>query len=129
MNDPDAARYLVKDISETVEGGSWRWSFRRPEMQFYLQDVEGYRLAVELSLAEATIRDTGPVAVSFFVHGHLLATVPYATAGQKRFDKAVPPGILNPNAFNRVSLRPSKVWIAGDGAALGLILTEAGFHR
>jgi hypothetical protein len=129
MNDPHASRYLVKDISGSLESGVWRWGFRRPELQLYVEDVTDQKLVVNFSVAGATLRETGPFSVSFYVNGKLLGRESYSTEGQQRFEKPVPPEMLKAGVMNRIVIEPSKVWVAPDGVALGLILTEAGFQR
>ena len=72
MNDPHAGAYIVGDISPTVEAGSWRWTFRRPELQFHVPSAEGWKFAMQFALAGATFQDTGPVTLSVSVNGKAL---------------------------------------------------------
>jgi hypothetical protein len=129
MSHPMAAAHLVKDVAEGAPGDMWRWTYRRPELRFYLQNLSDLKLVVGFALAGETFRKTGPVAVSFFVNGRLFDKERYTEPGEKRYEKLVPADFLKPE-INLVALEPDKVWIAPtDGAALGLILIEAGFQR
>lgn len=128
MNDPQADSYIVRDVAKTVEGGTWRWTGPKPELRFFLQAIHGLSLSVDFAIAEITIKDTGPVTLSFFINGHLLDKVRYEEHGNKHFQKPVPPEFLKANADNSVVIEPDKVWISKlDNAQLGFILTRAGF--
>ncbi len=126
MNDPDADSYIVRDISRTVEG-SWRWTYARPELRFHLATTQGLKFTADLSIAEVTLRQTGPVTLSFLINGHLLDKVHYSEHGEKHVQKPVPPGYLALGE-NRVVIEPDKTWVSNDDKVrLGFILTRAGF--
>jgi hypothetical protein len=128
MNDPDAPAHIVRDVSDAVEAGSWRWTFRRPQLKFFLAGIEGLTFVMEFSIAESTFRETGPVTLSFFVNGQPLDKVRYVKPGHFRFEKPVHPSMLRPEAINEVAIEPDKVWVSKtDAATLGFILIAAGF--
>jgi hypothetical protein len=128
MGDPSAESYFVRDISPGLEAGSWRWTFRRPELRFYLDTADHVKFQMDFSLPQATMKDTGPVTLSVFINGRLLGKFRYATEGIKHLERKVPPGYLKAKAVNYVAIEPDKVWISKeDGAALGFILSGAGF--
>jgi hypothetical protein len=130
MNHPNAPAHLVKDISDTVEADSWRWTHRRPELRFYLEKIDDLKFAADFSISGATFEKTGPVVISFFVNDQLLDRVRYTAHGHQKYQRPVPAELLRPFAINRVVIQPDKVWISPhDGVALGVILTEAGFKR
>jgi hypothetical protein len=81
MSDPNADAYVLKDVSEAVEAGSWRCAKRRPELQFYIGPVEGQQFVIEFSIADATFKDTGPVTLSIFVNGKPLHHAHYDKPG------------------------------------------------
>ena len=86
--------------------------------------------AVDFSIAETTLRETGPVTVSVLINGHLFDTLRYTDAGVKHFDKPVPPNFLRARSVNFAALEIDKVWVSKtDGAVLGFILTRAGFKQ
>lgn len=130
MSDPNADAYIVKDVSESAEAGSWRWARKRPELRFFLDSIEHLNFKVDFSVAESTFRETGPVAISVFINGKLLHTIQCAEPGEKRFDKPVPSKWLRPKSVNFAALEVDKVWVSKtDGAILGFILTRAGFTQ
>jgi hypothetical protein len=130
MGDPEADLYLVRDVSRTLEGGAWRWAFKRPELRFFVTSVERLRFVLEFTIAEALFPETGPVTLAVFVNGQLLASERYGQAGAHRFEKPVPPSLLKPGALNLVAIEPDKVWVSKeDGATLGFVLSGAGFVR
>src|SRR3989442_2432434 len=83
MAELTADAYIVKDVAAGAEAGSWRWTRKRPELRFFLDGIQHMRFKADFSVAEATLRDTGPVTISIFVNGHLLDTLKYAEAGEK----------------------------------------------
>ena len=36
MGDLNATAYIVKDVADGAEAGSWRWARKRPELRFYI---------------------------------------------------------------------------------------------
>jgi len=130
LRDAGADSYIVRDVSEAVEGGSWRWTGKRPELRFFLDSVDKLTFKAEFSIADATIKDTGPVTISVLINGNLLDKIYCEKAGERYFEKPAPATFLRPNAMNLVALEIDKVWIApGDGAKMGFILSRAGFAR
>jgi len=130
MSDPNADAYIVKDVSPAAEAGSWRWTGKRPELRFFLETTEHLIFKADFSIAETTLRETGPVTVSVLINGHVLDTVKYVNAGEKHFDKPVPPDFLRLKSVNYAALEIDKFWVSKtDGAVLGFILTRAGFTQ
>lgn len=128
MNDPDAETHFVRDVSKTLEGGLWRWAYRRPELSFSLSSTENLRFFMDFAIAEATFKDTGPVTISFLVNGNLLDRVRYDRPGEQHFEKPVPSQWLRTDRQTVVAAEPDKVWTSKiDGAQLGFILIRAGF--
>ena len=130
LGEPSADAYVVSDITGYVESSSWRWTRKRPELRFFLDSIEHLKFKADFSIADATLKDTGPVTISVFINGHLLGKVHCADTGRKQFEKPVPAAFLNPKAVNFAALEIDKVWVSKtDGAVLGFILTSAGFSE
>jgi hypothetical protein len=129
MVNAHADAYIVRDVSPATEGGSWRWTHARPELQFYVTGVENVKYAMDFAIAEATFKETGPVTLSVFVNGTPLHKQKYDKPGQYKMEIPVPPSMLKASALNRVAIEPDKVWVSkADGAKLGFILSAAGFR-
>ncbi|HTM48831.1 MAG TPA: hypothetical protein VL285_09135 [Bryobacteraceae bacterium] len=130
MGDLNATAYIVKDVADGVEAGSWRWARKRPELRFFLETTEHLNFKADFSIAESLFKETGPVAISFFVNGNLLDTVKYSEPGEKHFEKPVAAEILHAGTMNFAAMEIDKVWVSKtDGAVLGFILTRAGFTQ
>ena len=130
MSDPDADAYIVRDVSQSAEAGAWRWTRKRPELRFFLDTIEQLNFKADLSIAETTLRETGPVTISVSINGNLLDTIHYADSGEKHIDKPVPAKFLRPKSVNFAVLEIDKVWVSKtDGAVLGFILIRAGFAQ
>ncbi len=130
MGDLNAAAYIVHDIAGGVAADSWRWTGKRPELRFFLEHADGVKFKADFSVADATLKDTGPVTVSVFINGVLLGAVHCPTAGERHFEKPVPENLLHAGALNLAAMEVDKVWVSKlDGAALGFILTRAGFTQ
>lgn len=128
MNDPDAAGHFVRDISPALESETWRWTGKRPTVKILITQTTGLKYVIDFALAGMTLKQTGPVTVSFFVDDKLLDKVRYDTEGNKHFEKAVDPGWLQTGNETEISAELDKVFVApGDKTVLGLILTRIGF--
>lgn len=129
MSELEADAYIVSDIP-TGDNGSWRWTGKRPTVRVYLANAAGWRLTSEFSLADATMKDTGPVTLQFFVNGKPVGSQRYEKAGAYTFETPVPGELLKPSSDNDVSIEIDKMWVAPeDGAKLGFLLTSLGFTR
>src|SRR5450759_4658990 len=91
MNDLDAPAHFVKDISEKLEGATWRWTQKRPTLKILLVKTRGLKFFTDFTIWEGTMKQTGPVTISFFVDDKLLDKVRYDTPGYKHFEKPVDP--------------------------------------
>lgn len=130
MNDQDAKRFFVKDISDTLEGRTWRWTQKRPTVKILLLRTHGLKFVIDFTLWDGAIGQTGPPTISFFVGDRLLEKVRYDTPGYKHFEKAVPAGWLQTSEPTLVSAEIDKMYVAPeDKVTLGFILTRMGFER
>ena len=111
MADPNADAYLVKDVAPSGPG-TWRWVYDHPVLRFLVPDVPHLKFAMVFSLPERTLRETGPVTLTFIVNGKLLDRLRCERPGEQYYAHDVPPGMLRPNA---------------NGGRLGFILSRAGF--
>jgi hypothetical protein len=128
MVESNADAYVVRDVNRGAQGDLWRWTRKRPELRFFLDTVDRLDFKLDYSIAEATFKDTGPVALSIFINENLLEKIQCAAPGEKHFSKPVPEKFLRPKALNFVALEIDKVWVSKvDGAQLGFILIRAGF--
>lgn len=127
MNSPEAALYCLRDISPSLEAGTWRWTAQRPALRFVIGEATGQRLFFDLTVPKISLDLTGPVQIAFSVNRHLLDTVTYDNPGPKRFEKPVPPEWLSAWAENEVSAEIDKTIPAAGGARQGFILSAAGF--
>ena len=128
MNDPAINDYIVKDVSDSLEGGSWRWGYERPELRFQLKQAAGQKLEAHFSVADATFKTTGPVTVNFFVNNKNVGTMKIAKSGDQVFSKAVPADLLSTTDLTAVAIETKPFWTsASDGRHLTVILTQVGF--
>jgi hypothetical protein len=127
MNDPAVKGYIVQDINDFLEASTWRWTFNRPELRFYLAKTENLQLEIDFAIAGATLKDTGPVTVSTFVNGKPLGEMKCAKATDYKFVKAVPANWLNTDDATLVAAEVRPLWKTPDGKQLGFILIRAGF--
>jgi hypothetical protein len=128
MSDPDAADYIVKDISDSVESGTWRWGFDRPEMRFQLKQTGNQKLEVHFVVADATFKTTGPVTIDFLVNGKSVGKMKVTKPGDQVFAKPVPADLLKIEEPVTVAIEAKPFWTSQtDGRHLTVILTQAGF--
>lgn len=128
MSDPAAADYIVSDIADGVEAGSWRWARQRPTLRFRLLPAKGLKFVMDFAIADVTFEKTGPVTVSILINGNLLDRMRCESPGARHFEKRVPEEWLKAGEDTTVTAEVDKVWVAPkDGVKLGFILTRAGF--
>jgi hypothetical protein len=128
MNAPDAANHIVTDVMQELNDGAWRWTLKSPTLQFQLPSTQSMRLRADLTIADITFEQTGPVKISVHVGGRLLDTIDCAKPGQRTWEKAVPPEWLTTGSPVLVRMEIDKIWTSpSDGAQRGFILTRIGF--
>ena len=129
MSDAETDAYIVQDIPKG-SADAWRWTGKRPTVRMFIGDPSGRKLVVDYSIAEATLKDTGPVKLTFFVNDQPLATVAEKQNGVKHFEKPIPAEMLKASADNIFAIEIDKVWTAkDDGAQLGFILASVGLKN
>jgi hypothetical protein len=127
MADRNADAYLVRDIADGGPG-TWRWAYAHPVMRFALPTVERVNFAMDFTIPERTMRETGPVTLTIRINGELLDRARFDHPGQLHYAHAVPQALLRLNGINLVAIDPDPVWESkADGAKLGFILSRAGF--
>ncbi len=129
MSDGDWSAHLVQDI-QPGDPAPWKWTGRKPTVKVVVRTNQGLRYSIDFSIAEATLKDTGPVTLTFLVNGHALDSILYKTAGDYHYEKAVPAEWVEPMKDTLLAVEIDKVWVApADGAKLGFILTRIGLTQ
>ena len=108
----------------------WRWVYQHPQVKLKVTRPAGLKYRIEFSIADATLKFTGPVTLRFLVNGKELGRKRYPAAGQFTWTAPLPPELLRVSEDNIVSAEVDKVWVSpGDGARLGFILSRIGLDR
>jgi hypothetical protein len=127
MSDPHADLYLLRDFQDHGPG-TWRWAYSHPALRFFVPDVPRLKFTMDFAIPERTFRDTGPVTLTLRINGVFFNRQRVESPGELHYLRAVPAGLLRPNAENRVEIDPDPVWVSkADGGRLGFILSRAGF--
>jgi hypothetical protein len=127
MGDQYAPDHFLKDVNLSLEGGSWRWTGQAPTLRFVLKSTHNLRLVMDFSISGETMKQTGPVTITYWVNGKVLDKVHYDKPGEQHFEKAVPEEWLY-KGDNIVTAELDKVYIAeADGVKLGFPLVRIGF--
>lgn len=130
MNDDDASDHFVRDIGAKLEGGSWRWTQKRPAVKILLSKTHGLKFVSDFTVWEGTLAQTGPVTISFFIDERLIDKTRYDSPGYKHIAKPVPPEWLQTSTDTIVAAEIDKLYKdPGDGVTLGFILSRIGFER
>ena len=130
MSDPSANTYIVRDVSDTTESGGWRWAYRKPELRFFLDSVQHMNFVMDFSFPERIFRETGPVTLAIFINGQPFDRAKFEKGGEQHYRHPVPASLLRAGTANFVRIEPDHVWTSKtDGAALGFILSRAGFSE
>jgi hypothetical protein len=129
MGDPRSTECIVRDISQTVEGAGWRWTYLEPTLKFYLSNTAAQDFIMDFSVPERQFRDTGPVTLSCWVNGRLLTKLRCPRPGNYHVDKPVPASWISAANPTLVKAVLDKVWTApADGARLSYVLLREGFR-
>lgn len=130
MNDSDVTAHFVKDIDSALQGGLWRWAKQRPTIKLTLRDTSNQKFTIDFAISDETLKETGPVTISFFVNDHPLDQVRYDKGGIKHFEKPVSAEWLKANAENTVAAGIDKMWTSkADGVQLGFLLIRMGLTQ
>lgn len=117
--------HVVSDVLGPVDG--WSWTGKHPVVKVVPRVNRNIQLVVDLAVADATFKATGPVNITFEVNGHKLETVHYEQPGKFQYAKDVPIEWIDPGKDTLLGAEIDKVWTSpGDGAKLGFILTKIG---
>jgi hypothetical protein len=129
MSDPDAPAHFVQDIPGGLEG-SWRWTLQKPTVKVRVRSNDDVKFVIDFTLPDVTMKDTGPVTVTFSVNGHVLEAVRYAASGREHFEKPVPAEWIVPDQDALLAAEIDKLWVSKeDGVKLGFILTRIGLTQ
>ncbi len=131
MSEAGAESHFVQDIDAALQGNTWRWTGKRPTIRLHPNSNQKLVYSIDFAIVGATLKQTGPVTLSFFVNDHLLDRVRYASPGRQRFQKPVPAEWLNANEDATLAAEIDKVWTPPPpgGAPLGFILVALGLER
>lgn len=127
MNDPAAEDHFLAGIGP-LENGAWRWTRQNPELRFVVPSPRGLSFVADFAISSDTLKETGPVTITYFVNGHALDSVRYGKDGAQHFEKSVPTEWLTGSVDVVVKLALDKVYVSPtDGVQLGVTLVRAGF--
>lgn len=128
MNASNASDHFVQDILPELNDGKWRWTLKRPALQFKVPTTKGLRFRATLSVPEITFQQTGPVEIAIYIGPHQLDTLKVAKTGEIEFEKDVPEEWLATEAPVIARFEIDKLWVSPtDGVQRGFILLGAGF--
>lgn len=125
MADGDAPSFFVRDITG-IWGGTWRWAGQRPAVKVHVRSNQNLKYKIDFGIAEITLKETGPVTVTFTVNDHEIGNIRVTKPGDQHFEKEVPPGWLEPDKDAIVGAAVDQVYVAGDGTKLGMTLFRIG---
>jgi hypothetical protein len=129
MSDGDWMAHAVQDIPPS-EPSPWKWAGQKPTVKVVARTNQGLRFTIDFSIAQATLKDTGPVTMTFLVNDHTLDSIRYTASGDYHYEKAVPPEWVEPLKDTLLAASIDKMWVApADGAKLGFILTRIGLTQ
>ncbi len=130
MSNPFVWDYIVRDISETLEGGAWRWTYERPTLRFSVPQRRGLRVYFELSMPEAILQADGPKTIRFFVGDHQAGMIQVKKPGEVKWETPVLPEWIEPGKPTEISAITTPIYAPKyDMRHLGFILVRAGFRN
>lgn len=128
MTEPRADRAIVHGIPLGLGAGPQRWTADRAAVRCTLPSAGPWLAAMDLYAAEATLRDTGPITLSFTANGREIGRLRCANPGPAQFRAPLPSGLATAGAALILEVSIDKPWISpGDGAKLGVLVAAMGF--
>ncbi|MBN9657846.1 MAG: hypothetical protein J0H49_06685 [Acidobacteria bacterium] len=122
MSEPRANSFIHKDIASN---GWKRWTATQPAVRCTLPHEGKWLAGFDFEVAEATLKDTGPITLTFEVNGQRAGSLRCDHAAAYRFRAPVQEGLRGELTLTATIDKP---WVSpGDGAQLGVLLTAAGF--
>jgi hypothetical protein len=121
-------KQLLHDIGNPAAGEEWVWTFERPALVFSVSRRPGVKFRMELEVANATLRKTGPVRITFWLNGRLLAKRLYDSPGKYVIEQEVPLELLREDGVAIIETTQDKHYVAkDDGQTLSYLFHAAGF--
>ena len=137
MSEARADQAIVQDIPLGLGSGVHRWTAENPAVRCKLPSGGPWNIAMDFFVTGTTMRDTGPITLTFKVNGREIARLRCDKPGPQQFRAPLPPELIpsvpsrdRQGAVADLVLQASidKPWIApADGKKLGVILTAMGF--
>jgi hypothetical protein len=125
---PGASRYIVKGVMVGDPKADGYWTRDEPELQFQLSSVEHHVFREHFYMPLDTFKQTGPLAVDFYVDGHLLDQARFDKDGDVIYQHDVPVDWLKADSPTTVKMRVHNPYVSPrDGARLGFLLRSASF--
>ncbi|MFN7922885.1 MAG: hypothetical protein U0Q16_22455 [Bryobacteraceae bacterium] len=129
MNDPHAMEHVLRDVGDSLQSESWRWTGKRPLFRFLVPATSKLRLVWDFNLPDEVMGQVKPLTIRYTVNGHELDKVVYPAAGMQHFEKAVPAEWLVAGEDTMAGAELDKIFIAPeDKVQLGLALARVGFR-
>jgi hypothetical protein len=126
MNNPGVEQRIVRDVLGDLHT-SWRWTSKSPAVQIPVRTNQPLNYTIDFAIAGITLKDTGPVTITFLVNNHELGRERYDTEGPRHFERAVPAEWVVVGHDAIVGAEIDKVWTSkSDGTQLGFILSRIG---
>jgi hypothetical protein len=130
MGDSNADRAIIKDIYGSSPGTPWRWTKQEPTVHVLVVSNKNLTYRVDYTIWDEGFTTTGPLRISFFLNGKLLATVHDLTPGNKHFEKKIAEQLLTVNTEATLAFRVDKLYVSPrDKAVFGVILTRLGLEQ
>jgi hypothetical protein len=121
-------KHLLHDIVSPAAGEEWVWTYERPALVFSVSKRPGVKFRMELEIANATLRETGPVQITFWLNGRPLAKRLYDSPGKYVMEQEVPQELLRNDGVAIIETTQDKYYVAkGDGRRLSYLFHAAGF--
>ncbi|MBI5083193.1 MAG: hypothetical protein HZB13_01145 [Acidobacteria bacterium] len=126
MSEPRADGAIVRNIPP--RGGWHRWTGQSPAVKCTLPVAGKWSAAADFDVAGATLKDTGPIQITFRVNGRELGRMRCEKPDSYSFRAPLPPELAAPGKELILEAEVDKPWVApADGARLGVLLSAAGF--
>lgn len=127
--DTHADNHILRGTLPEGPGAQWRWTNPEAVLRFQLAESKQAWFYLDIVLADAVYKTTGPVPFHFWIEDHEFASTTVTGAGPHHLEFPVPVSLLTAALPIEVKVVADKHLLASDGVKLAYLLVGGGFRQ
>lgn len=128
MTQARADQFIVTGIPLGLGAGAERWTSESPAVKCKLPSSGPWNVVMDFIVAGATLRETGPITLTFTVDGQEVERLRCDHIGEYKLRAPLPAALAIPGRELVLQATVDKPWVApSDGSKLGVLVSAMGF--